>query len=244
MNSSPEYCREALGKSLKRLGLPYVDLYYVHRLDKVTPIEATIQAMAALVNAGKIKYIGLSECSADTLRRAHVVHPVSCVQMEYSPFCLDIESPKYRLLETARELGIAIVAYSPLGNGLLGGAIRSKEDLSKPGDVRRDRVPWFNDNNLEKNLAIVDEITALAKARGMTTPQMSIAWLLAQGDDIFPIPGTAKVHRLAENLASLDISLSPEEENAIRQLSERVTGARYLELSMEYCFADTPPLEH
>ena len=141
VDSTPEYCREAIEKSLKRLGLPSIDLYYVHRLDKVTPIEKTIRAMAELKNSGKIKYLGLSECSAESLRRAYAVHPISCVQVEYSPFCLDIESPQNRLLEVARELRVAIVAYSPLGNGFLSGTIRAREDFTKPGDLRGG-LPW------------------------------------------------------------------------------------------------------
>ncbi|KAJ5677004.1 Aldo/keto reductase [Penicillium maclennaniae] len=133
---TPEYCRLALDASLKRLGLPFIDLYYVHRLDKKTPIELTMRMMVELKNAGKIKYIGLSECGAESLRRAHAVHPITAVQLEYSLFCTEIESPQRRLLEVARELGVTIVAYSPLGNGFLTGKLRSREDVSKPGDAR------------------------------------------------------------------------------------------------------------
>lgn len=242
MNSTPEYCRTAIESSLSRLGLPFVDLYYVHRLDKVTPVEKTMQAMVALKNAGKIKYIGLSECSAESLRRAHAVHPVTCVQVEYSLFCREIEYPQQRLLETARELGVAIVCYSPLGNGILTGGIRLKEDISNPVDKRRQFLPWLQEGNIEKNLALVDEIGAFAEAKGVTTPQLALAWLLAQGDDIFPIPGTSTTQRLEENLESLFIYLSEEEEKSIRQLGERVVGGRF-QAKIGYDFADTPALE-
>jgi aryl-alcohol dehydrogenase-like predicted oxidoreductase len=216
IDSSPEYAREAIEKSLKRLALTYIDLYYVHRLDQVSPIEKTIEALVELKKAGKIKYIGLSECSSTSLSRAHAVHPISCVQMAYSPFCLDIELPKYALLATARELGVAIVPYNPLANGPLNGAIRKKEDYTKDGDSRG-FLPWFSDENFPKNLAIVDQIGHIAKEKGITVAQLTLAWILSQGDDFFPIPGTTKVKRLAENLASFDIVLTREEEILIRQ---------------------------
>ncbi|KAL1870356.1 hypothetical protein Plec18167_007490 [Paecilomyces lecythidis] len=238
IDSSPEYCRQAIEKSLNRLRLPFVDLYYVHRLDKVTPIEKTMEAMVELKNAGKIKHIGLSECSAASLRRAHAVHPVTCVQVEYSAFCTDIE--RNGLLQAARELGVAIVAYSPLGNGLLTGTIRNREDVAKPGDLRG-MLPWLRDENLEKNVAIIDKISEIAKAKGVTTAQLALAWVLAQGDDIFAIPGTKRVNRLEENLRSLSVSLSKEEEKSIRQLAEACVGERVQDMT-GFAFADTPPL--
>ncbi|KAH8817415.1 NADP-dependent oxidoreductase domain-containing protein [Xylogone sp. PMI_703] len=241
VDSSPEYCRQAIEKSLKRLGVSCIDLYYVHRLDKVTPIEKTMEAMVELKNAGKIKYIGLSECSADSLRRAYAVHPVTCIQVEYSPFCLAIESPQTRLLETARELGVAVVAYSPLANGILSGTIRSREDVIGGGGYRN-IIPWLSEENLPKNIAIVDKIAEIAKAKGVTTPQLALAWLLAQGDDIFAIPGTTKVHRLEENLGSLSIRITTEEEKAIRQLLQGVSGGRFQDLT-GYSFGDTPALQ-
>lgn len=241
VDSSPEYCRQAIERSLKRLGLPSVDLYYIHRLDKVTPIEKTIQVMADLKLEGKIGHIGLSECSADSLRRAHAVHPITCVQMEYSPFALDIESPQYRLLDTARELGVAVVAYSPLGKGLLGGAIRNREDFTKPGDMRP-MLPWFAEENLAKNTAVVDRIAGIAVSKGITTAQATLAWILAQGDDIFAIPGTTKIHRLGENLGSLDVVLTPEEETLIRKVAVDVVGARMPDFARPNCFSDTPAL--
>ena len=240
VDSTPEYCRQAIEKSLRRLRLPYVDLYYIHRLDKITPIEKTMEAMVELKKAGKIKYVGMSECSADSLRRAHAVHPVTCVQIEYSPFCLDIESPKTKLLGTARELGVAIVAYSPLGNGLLTGTIRKREDFTKTGDLRS-ALPWLKEENLASNLAVVDKITSIAESKGITASQLTLAWLLAQGDDIFAIPGTTKAHRLEENLKSLSVNISPEEEKAVREVAQGVKGGRVQELT-GYAFADTPPV--
>ena len=240
VDSSPEYCKRAIEKSLRRLGVSYVDLYYVHRLDKKTPIEKTIEAMVELKNAGKIKHIGMSECSADSLRRAHKVHPITAVQVEYSPFCLAIEDPKIKVLETARELGIAVVAYSPLGHGFLSGKIRSKADVTGEGDDRGG-LPWLKDDNIDKNVAVVDKITEIAEKKHVTTAQLTLAWVLAQGDDIFAIPGTTKVHRLEENLGALSISVSADENKAIRKLSAEVLGGRIQDM-LGYTFADTPPL--
>lgn len=200
-----------------------------------------MEAMVELKKAGKIKHIGMSECSADSLRRAHAVHPVSCVQLEYSPFCLAIESPQIRVLETARELGIAVVAYSPLGHGFISGRFRGPDDTQNPGD-RRGMLPWLSDENRAKNLEIVDKFSAIAKAKGISAAQLSLAWLLAQGDDIFPIPGTTKVRQLADNLGSVDVSISPEEEKSVRDLCRSVVGGRIQE-RMGFAFADTPPLK-
>ena len=241
VDSTPEYCRSALDASLERLGLPFIDMYYIHRLDKKTPIELSMRAMVELKNAGKIKDIGLSECSAESLRRAHAVHPITAVQIEYSLFCTEIESPQRRLLEVARELGVAIVAYSPLGNGFLTGKLRSREDVSKPGDSRG-FLPWLSEKNIEKNVAIVDKISEMAKAKNITTPQLALAWLLAQGDDIFPIPGTSRVQRLEENLDSMFVSLSSEEESLLREYADGVIGDRF-QSKTGYDFGDTPALE-
>ncbi|KAJ5578242.1 Aldo/keto reductase [Penicillium hispanicum] len=240
VNSTPEYCRSSIEKSLSRLGLPSVDLYYIHRLDKVTPIEKTMQVMVELKNAGKIKHIGLSECSAESLRRAYAVHPILCVQVEYSLFCTEIESPQRRLLEVARELGVGIVAYSPLANGILTGSIRSREGARKHDP--RGHLPWLHEGNLEKNLAVIDQIADIAKAKGVSLPQLALAWLLAQGDDIFPIPGSSKIERLDQNLQSLFLSISAEEEKEIRRLAEGVVGGRFQE-ETGWAFGDTPALE-
>lgn len=241
VDSSPEYCKKAIEKSLGRLGLPYVDIYYIHRLDKQTPVEKTMEAMVELKKAGKIKYIGMSECSADSLRRAHAVHPVTAVQVEYSVFCQDIESPQVQLLQTARELGVAIVAYSPLGNGILTGTIRTREDFSKPGDSRH-VLPQLHPENIEHNVAVIDKIASIANAKGITSAQLALAWLSAQRDDIFPIPGTTKIHRVEENIDSLSVNLSPEEEKEIRKLGRQIKGGR-MQVQTGYAFADTPPLQ-
>ncbi|KAK5165844.1 uncharacterized protein LTR77_008767 [Saxophila tyrrhenica] len=242
VDSSPEYCKQAIKKSLSRLQLPYVDLYYVHRVDKKTPIENTMKVMVELKNEGKIKYIGLSECSADTIRRAHVVHPVTAMQIEYSPFCLAIEDPKIEVLKTCRELGIATVAYSPLGNGLLTGTLRAQADWTKPGDLRG-ALPWLQADVFEHNLGVVDRIGELAKKKGVSPSQLALAWVLKQGDDVFAIPGTTKIHRLDENLASLDVELSEDDEKAVRQLAKEIKGGRIQDLT-GYAFASTPPLEN
>lgn len=240
-SSSPEYCRQAIEKSLKRLGLPYVDIYYIHRLDKVTPIEKTIQTMVELKNEGKIKHLGISECSAESLRRAHAVHPITAIQVEYSLFCREIESPKTNILKTARELGVAVVCYSPLGNGFLTGRYRTVEDVSGPGD-RRNILPWYAPDKLTNNLAILDKITELAKGKGLTPAQLALSWLLAQGDDIFPIPGTSNPKRLDENLASASMTITEEEEGVLRQLASGIIAERF-QSKTGFAYGDTPPLE-
>ncbi|PVI01307.1 aldo-keto reductase, putative [Periconia macrospinosa] len=241
-DSSPEYAKKACAKSLERLGLPSVDLYYIHRLDKVTPIEKTMQALVELKNEGKIQYIGISECSADTVRRAHAVHPVTAVQVEYSAFSLDIESKQIDLLRTCRELGVATVAYSPLGRGLISGQYTSPDDF-EDGDIRK-WLPRFTKENFPKNLKLVDDLKAAAQKKGATTSQLALAWLLAQGDDIFPIPGTQRIERLEENIGSLNVKLTKDEEQEIRKAVESVEigGGRYPDMLMDTCYADTPAL--
>lgn len=184
--STPEHVKQACTSSLNRLGVDQIDLYYCHRVDDKTPIEKTVGAMAELKKEGKIKYLGLSEVSAETLRRAHAVHPITCVQMEYSPFAMDIENPQIALLKTCRELGVATVAYSPLGRGFLTGAYKSRADFEE-GDFRK-HAPRYSDENFPKNLELVKHLQELAKKKGCTSGQLSLSWLLAQGDDIFPIP--------------------------------------------------------
>jgi aryl-alcohol dehydrogenase-like predicted oxidoreductase len=248
INSSPEYARQQLTKSLSRLGLAYVDLYYVHRIDGKTPIEKTIEALVEMKKEGKLKYIGLSGCSATTLRRAHTVHPIAAVQMEYSLFARDIEAtpasdPRRAVLATARELGVAVVAYSPLGRGILTGGISGAADLAQEGDMRRGfGLPWFQEGNLEKNLATVAQIGEVAKAKGVTTPQLCLAWVLAQGDDVFAIPGTRKAERLQQNLQSLDIVLSADDEKKLRALGEQVAGGRSRPEHLALDFGDSPEL--
>lgn len=242
VDSSPEYAKQACEKSLERLGLDSIDLYYAHRLDGKTPIENTVQAMKDLKDEGKIKYIGLSECSSDSLRRAYKVAPIQAVQIEYSPFSLDIESPQINLLKTCRELGVAVVCYSPIGRGVLSGTIRSPDDFEE-GDFRK-FAPRFSKENFPKNLELVDTISELAKKKGCTPSQLTLAWIMAQGDDFFPIPGTTKASRIDENLGATKITLSAAEEKEIRQACEKaeVHGSRYPEGFASSLFADTPAL--
>ncbi|KAH7085116.1 NADP-dependent oxidoreductase domain-containing protein [Paraphoma chrysanthemicola] len=241
-DSSPEYVKQAIESSLRRLGIEQIDLYYCHRVDQKTPIEKTVEAMAQLKKEGKIKYLGLSEVSSDTLRRACKVHHIAAVQIEYSPFALEIESKQIDLLKTCRELGVAVVAYSPLCRGMLAGALKSPDDFEE-GDFRR-FAPRFSKENFPKNLKLVDQLTAIAKKKNVTPSQLTLAWLLAQGQDIFPIPGTTKLERLKENLGSLDVKLTEEDEKEIRKAAEGadVGGTRYPESFMATCYADTPAL--
>lgn len=183
VDSTPEYCRQSVEKSLSRLGIDQIDLYYAHRLDGKTPVEKTMEALKQLKQEGKIKYIGLSEVSSDSLRRACKIEHVDAVQMEFSPFSLEIEQEG--LLKTARELGVAIVAYSPIGRGMLAGTIRSPSDFEE-GDFRR-YSPRFSEENFPKNLELVDKISAIAEKKGVTPSQLTLAWVLAQGDDFFPV---------------------------------------------------------
>ncbi|KAI7220481.1 Aldo/keto reductase [Hortaea werneckii] len=242
VDSSPEYCRQACERSLKRLGVDHIDLYYAHRLDGKTPVEKTMEELKKLKQEGKIKYIGLSECSSESLRRACKVEHVDAAQIEYSPFSLDIESERIGLLKACRELGCAIVPYSPIGRGMLGGTIRSPADFEE-GDFRK-FAPRFSEENFPKNLQLVDRISEIAKSKGCTPSQLTLAWILAQGEDFFPIPGTTNLERLDENLGALHLKLSKDEEQEIRKACEaaEVHGGRYPEAFASACFADTPPL--
>ncbi|KAL0954803.1 hypothetical protein HGRIS_003749 [Hohenbuehelia grisea] len=191
IDGDPEYVKAAFEKSLKRLGVDSVDLYYLHRPDPTVPIERTVEAMASLVKAGKVKYLGISECSAATLHRANAVHPISALQIEYSPFTLDIEHEQFGLLKAARELGITVVAYSPLGRGLLTGQIRTHSDLD-PKDWRYN-VPRFSAENFPNIIKLKEGLEKIGERHGATSGQVALAWLLAQGNDIIPIPGTKTV---------------------------------------------------
>ncbi|KAI9710368.1 MAG: hypothetical protein M1820_002863 [Bogoriella megaspora] len=241
IDSSPEYCRQAIEKSLSRLGLPYVDLYYSHRVDGKTPVEATVREMKKLKQEGKIKYLGLSEVSSETLRRACKIEHIDAVQVEYSPFSLDIESEQIGLLKTCRELGVAIIAYSPIGRGMLSGKYRSPDDFPE-GDFRK-MAPRFQAENFPKNIKLVDEITEIAKKKGCTATQITLAWLMHQGDDIFPIPGTTNLERLNENLGAFKVKLTKEEAAEIRKAAEsaEIAGGRYPEAMSKVLFGDTPP---
>ncbi|RFU26610.1 hypothetical protein B7463_g9726, partial [Scytalidium lignicola] len=243
IRSDPEYVFEACEKSLKRLGVDCIDLYYHHRLDMKTPIEKTVAAMVELKKQGKIKYLGLSEISADTLRRAHTVHPITAIQVEYSPFSMDIENPQIGLLKLAKELGVAVIAYSPLGRGMLTGLYRSPDDFPED-DIRR-IMPRFSKENFAKNFELVEKIAAFAKQKGCTPGQLTLAWIFRQWDMIFPIPGTKKIKYLEENIGALDVKLIDEEDTKIRDAIEaaEVIGGRYSDIFSSNLLADTPPLE-
>ena len=206
VNGRPEYVRSACEASLKRLGLDVIDLYYQHRVDPETPIEDTVGAMAELVNEGKVRYLGLSEAAPETIRRAHAVHPISALQTEYS---LWSREPEEQLLPLVRELGIGFVPYSPLGRGFLTGKYVSPDDLDE-GDTRRNH-PRFQGDNFQRNLTLVAAIKALAVSKGCTPAQLVLAWVLAQGDNIVPIPGTKRVGFLEQNIAALDLTLTSDD---------------------------------
>ncbi|MFG3579312.1 aldo/keto reductase [Micromonospora chersina] len=224
VDSSAAWAKQACDASLERLGIETIDLYYLHRRDPGTPIEETVGALAELVQAGKVRLIGLSEVSPATLRAAHAVHPVSAVQMEYSLFTRDVEG---EMLATCRELGVALVAYSPVGRGLLTGAITSREQLAD--DDWRRTVPRFADGNLDANVRLVEAVREVAAEIGCTPAQAALAWLLAQGDDILPIPGTRRVRYLTENAAAADLRLTPEQQARLRAAvpAGSVAGERY-----------------
>ena len=230
VNGRPEYVRQALEGSLQRLGTAVVDLYYLHRRDPEVPIEDTVGELARLKEEGKIRAIGLSEVNADTLRRAHAVHPIAALQSEYSLWTRD---PEDEVLPACRELGIAFVAYSPLGRGFLSGQFKSPDDFA-PDDYRR-HSPRFQGANFEKNLALVDKITELAGVKGCSTAQLALAWVLAQGDDVFVIPGTKKLNYLIENIGAMDVTLTPEELELLETIAPRgvAAGERYPEAMMK-----------
>ncbi|KAF8529426.1 Aldo/keto reductase [Gautieria morchelliformis] len=245
LSADPKYVREAFEKSHKRLGVDYVDLYYAHRVDPNVPIEDTVAAMAELVKEGKVKYIGLSEPSPASLRRAHAVHPIAAVQVEYSPFTLDIENPdpKIGLLATARELGITVVAYSPLGRGLLASKFTSHEDITKDDHDFRRFLPRFSKENFPKVLALLDDLKTISKRHNATPGQICLAWLLALGLDIIPIPGTKSVKYLEENADAAHIKLTAEEVEAIRKAaitSGAMEAPRYGESDMRALAIDSP----
>jgi aryl-alcohol dehydrogenase-like predicted oxidoreductase len=218
-----EYVRSACEASLERLGVDTIDLYYQHRVDPETPIEETVGAMAELVKEGKVRYLGLSEAGAQTIRKAVEVHPISALQSEYSLWERSIEE---EILPTIRELGIGLIAYSPLGRGFLTGKIRSHEDLEE-NDARRVRFPRFERENLEANLAVVEQVEAVAQRHGATPAQVALAWVLSRGEDVLAIPGTKKVERLEENLGALDLELTDEDLSELDALADAVAGGRY-----------------
>jgi aryl-alcohol dehydrogenase-like predicted oxidoreductase len=228
IDGRPEYVRAALDRSLARLNVDYVDLYYQHRVDRTVPIEETVGAMSELVAAGKVRHLGLSEASPETIRRAHAVHPITALQSEYSLWTRD---PEDGVLETTRELGIGFVAYSPLGRGFLTGRFRSPEDF-EDDDFRRHH-PRFTGENFQRNLDLVARVQELAQDKGCTPAQLALAWVLSRGDDVVPIPGTKRRSYLEENAGAADVELSEED---VEQLEEAfplgvTAGDRYADMS-------------
>ena len=231
VNGRPDYVRACCDASLKRLGVDHIDLYYQHRVDREVPIEDTVGAMSRLVEAGKVRFLGLSEASPATIRRAHAVHPISALETEYSLWSRD---PEDELLATVRELGITFVAYSPLGRGFLTHKFAKFEDLPEK-DYRR-FSPRFQGENFQKNLALVGKLAEIARDKGMKPAQLALAWVLAQGEDIIPIPGTTRREHLQENLEALDIELSPDDLARIDAVAPKgaASGPRYPEGALQF----------
>jgi aryl-alcohol dehydrogenase-like predicted oxidoreductase len=230
VSGKPNYVREACDASLSRLGVDHIDLYYQHRVDPETPIEETVGAMKELVEAGKVRYLGLSEAGTETIRKAHAVHPISALQSEYSLFTRDVED---EILPTVRELGIGFVPYSPLGRGFLTGRWRSIEDMPE-NDTRSARFPRFAEENFKKNLELADRVREVAEGKGITPGQLALAWLLAQGDDIIPIPGTKRREYLEENAGAAGVTLTEDDLAGIEEAMPRgsAAGERYGEVQM------------
>ncbi len=229
INGTPEYVKAACDMSLKRLGVDYIDLYYQHRVDPNVPIEDTVGAMAELVKAGKVRVLGLSEASAQTIRKANAVHPITALQTEYSLWTRD---PEGEILDTCRELNIAFVAYSPLGRGFLTGQVTQPDEL-EANDFRRNNPRW-REENLKQNLALVDQIKEIAAAKGCSPAQLALAWVLAQGENIIPIPGTRREKYLRENIGALDVTLTTDDLAHINAAlpAGAAAGTRYLETTM------------
>jgi aryl-alcohol dehydrogenase-like predicted oxidoreductase len=230
INGRPEYIRQACDASLRRLKVEIIDLYYQHRVDRAVPIEETVGAMSRLIEEGKVRFLGLSEAAPATLRRAHRTHPISALQTEYSLWSRD---PEDEIIPVCRELGISFVAYSPLGRGFLSGKIQSLDDLT-PGDWRRN-MPRFRGDNFQKNLNLVRHVQEVATAKGCTPSQVALAWVLARGEDMLPIPGTTSRAHLEENLAALDVALTPEDLARIDEIAPKgvAVGERYPEMAMK-----------
>jgi aryl-alcohol dehydrogenase-like predicted oxidoreductase len=229
VSGRPDYVRQACDGSLQRLGIDHIDLYYQHRVDTKVPIEETVGAMSELVKAGKVRYLGLSEAAPDTIRRAVTVHPISALQTEYSLWSRD---PEDEILPTVRELGIGFVAYSPLGRGFLSGRIRTIDDL-EPDDYRR-KSPRFQGENFDRNLRLVKRIETLAARKHVSPSQLALAWLLAQGDDIVPIPGSKSRTHLEENAGAVDVDITPAELQALEEIAPKgaAAGDRYADMSL------------
>ncbi|KAH6777744.1 oxidoreductase superfamily protein [Perilla frutescens var. frutescens] len=238
VRGDPAYVRSACEASLKRLDVDCIDLYYVHRIDTRVPIEITMGELKKLVEEGKIKYIGLSEASASTIRRAHAFHPITAVQLEWSLWSRDVEQ---ELIPTCRELGIGIVPYSPLGRGFLSVGPKLLENISE-GDSRKGFFPRLHDENLENNRIVYEKISEMATSKGCTPSQLALAWVHHQGDDVSPIPGTTKIDNFNDNIRALSVELSPDEMAQLSTLAENVKGDRYASMVSTWKNADTPPL--
>jgi len=243
-NGTREFIREQINTSLERLGVDYVDLYYLHRVDPKTPIEVSVGALAELVKEGKVRAIGLSECSAKCLRRAYKVHPIAAVQIEYSPFVLDIERPDIGLLDACRELGVTVVAYSPLARGLLTGRYKSPDDF-EPGDFRH-TIPKYSKENFPKILEVVADLQKIGERHNATASQVTLAWILAQGPEFVLIPGTKSIKYLKENLGGSSVKLSADEIAEVRKIAEAseegIPGTRYEGNRMQMVLIDSPEL--
>ncbi|PLB52146.1 putative aldo/keto reductase [Aspergillus steynii IBT 23096] len=243
LDSSPEYVKIACQRSLDKLGVETINLYYCHRVDGKTPIEKTIEAMVELKNEGKIRYLGLSEVTAQTLRRAHAVHPISALQVEYSAFAVDIEDPKIDLLRTCRELGVAVVAYSPIGRGLLTGRYKSHEDLAH--DPLLAVLPRYSKENFPRILELMEIFKSIATRKGCTPVQLAMAWLMARGDDIIPIPGTRSIKYLDENVGTAHVEVTDEEQVRINDAVQKsmLQGSRYPQgMPANFELGETPSL--
>jgi aryl-alcohol dehydrogenase-like predicted oxidoreductase len=229
IDGSPEYVRKACDASLHRLGVEVIDLYYQHRVDKNIALEETVGAMSGLVEAGKVRYLGLSEASADDIERAHAVHPITALQSEYSLWTRDVEPD---ILGTCRALEIGFVAYSPLGRGFLTGAITSPDDLAE--DDWRRHHPRFQPGNIERNRELVARIEQLAEAKGVSTSELVLAWVMAQGDDVVPIPGTKRINNLESNARAVDVDLGDEDVSALNEVAPpgAAAGTRYPDMSV------------
>ncbi|CAL5034942.1 unnamed protein product [Urochloa decumbens] len=240
IRGDPAYVREACEGSLKRLGVDCIDLYYQHRIDKKVPIEITIGELKKLVEEGKIKYIGLSEASASTIRRAHAVHPITAVQLEWSLWTRDVEED---VIPTCRELGIGIVAYSPLGRGFFSTGAKLVDSMSEE-DVRKKHLPRFLPENLDKNNKIFERVNAMATRKGCTSSQLALAWIHHQGSDVCPIPGTTKIENFNQNLGALSVKLTPDEMAELESYAAagEVQGDRYAQILATWKDSETPPL--
>ncbi|KAK2603576.1 hypothetical protein QQS21_004256 [Conoideocrella luteorostrata] len=244
IRNDAEYIRQSVAESLEKLKTDYIDLLYCHRFNGKIPVELIVQTMKEFVDSGKVRYLGLSECGVDTLRRAVKIHPIHAYQIEYSPFSMDIESPDTGLLDTCRELGISTVAYSPLGRGMLTGQYKSVSDFGE-NDFRRTIPRFSTQENLDKNMTLVNTLERMAEGKNCTSGQLVLAWMMAQGPDILPIPGTKKIKYLEENVGACFVNLTKEETQEIRNAIEKceVVGSRVAAHLMHDLIVDTPPLD-